>query len=189
MSSPSDEELLGQYIAGSVSAFESLYRRHKASLYRFILRQIDVNSAEEIYQETWASVISHAQELSTKEHFKAWLFAVARRKIIDRYRHLSVVSSVIDIDESIDDHTTTRPFDSESELGRAKMAQDLLICLNKLPVAQREVFILKEESGFKYKEMATVLNIGVEGVKSRISAMYDNLRKCLAVAWTDLGDK
>jgi RNA polymerase sigma-70 factor (ECF subfamily) len=53
-----DEELMLAYRGGDAGAFEALYVRHRARLFRFILRSVRLRpAAEELYQETWMRVI------------------------------------------------------------------------------------------------------------------------------------
>jgi RNA polymerase sigma-70 factor (ECF subfamily) len=60
---PSDESLLARYRTGDSAAFEALYARHRQGLYRFLVSLSNKPElAEEIYQETWLSLIRSATQ-------------------------------------------------------------------------------------------------------------------------------
>ena len=77
-----DEELMLAYGRGDAGAFETLYRRHRGRLYRFVLRALSNSAghrstAEELFQEVWIRVIearsSYApQARSRPRRVKAW---------------------------------------------------------------------------------------------------------------------
>jgi len=82
------------YQNGDGSAFDLLYQRHKAPLYRYFLRQsVDQASAEELYQEVWLSLIraSARYQVTAKfttytAKFTTYLYHLAHNKLIDHYR-------------------------------------------------------------------------------------------------------
>src|SRR5881394_392557 len=59
-SDPSDDALMKAYAAGDAAAFEQLYRRHQAALYRFVRRLLGAKlsaQTDEVFQDTWHRVI------------------------------------------------------------------------------------------------------------------------------------
>ncbi len=83
----SDEQLARQAQAGSAPAFEELVHRYEARIYRFVLQQCrSPADAQEITQDTFVSAASHLLQFDANRSFGAWLFAIARRKCIDRRR-------------------------------------------------------------------------------------------------------
>lgn len=84
---PSDEQLARQAQAGSASAFEELVRRYEVRIYRFVLQQCRTPAdAQEITQDAFVSAAGHLHQFDANRSFGAWLFAIARRKCIDRQR-------------------------------------------------------------------------------------------------------
>ena len=72
-----DEELMLAYRGGDAGAFEALYARHRARLFRFVLRSIPVRAvAEELYQEVWMRVIEARGSYTPTARFSTWLFTV-----------------------------------------------------------------------------------------------------------------
>jgi len=84
---PDDAALMAAYRGGDGQAFETLYRRHRAPLYRFIARQLrDRGEAEEVFQEVWMAVVKGRERYRPSARFLTFLFAIAHRRIADRAR-------------------------------------------------------------------------------------------------------
>jgi RNA polymerase sigma-70 factor (ECF subfamily) len=96
-----------------------------------------------------------------------WLFKTARNDIYTFYRNKKIHvdqygvtdADEIDLDSSIN-------LDEEIELNETK--EIITKTLNAMPVEQREAFFLKEYGGFSYKEIAAILNITEDLVRSRL---------------------
>ena len=82
-----DDSLMKAFAKGNAQAFNELYGRHKDAVYRFLLRASPSQSiAEDLAQETWASVIKRSGNYQSQGYFKTWLFTIARHKLIDLLR-------------------------------------------------------------------------------------------------------
>ena len=173
-----DEELMLSYGAGNAGAFERLYKRHKGSLYRYLLRQINhVESAEEIYQDTWMQLIRHRNNYQPSAKFKTYLFHIAHNKLIDYYRSKSrgVPLSYEDCDvDQQPAHTKSGPMYS---VARKQIVDRILDALKNLPEAQREAWLLKEECGLTATEIAEATGISLEAAKSRLRYATGKLRQ------------
>jgi len=83
----SDEELAGQAQAGSLSDFEELVHRYEGRIFRFVANSFRNHAdAQEVTQETFVTAYLNLQQFDVKRPFATWLFTIARRKCIDRYR-------------------------------------------------------------------------------------------------------
>src|SRR6516162_9542083 len=79
-----DEELMLAYAQGDVRAFDVLYDRQRAMLYRFILRSVtDRASADELYQETWSRLIASRTRYRVEAKFSTWLLQIAHNLVVD----------------------------------------------------------------------------------------------------------
>src|SRR5712664_4738850 len=86
-SGPADEELMLSYGGGDARAFETLYRRHRGPLYRFLLRQVgDAATAEELFQDVWMRVIDSRGRYEARAKFTSWVYAIAHNRLMDFYR-------------------------------------------------------------------------------------------------------
>jgi RNA polymerase sigma-70 factor, ECF subfamily len=180
----SDEELLGRYTeANDEVAFQALYGRYRTRLHRFVLRlSRDSREAEEVFQETWMAVIRGKVKYQPSARFAAYLFSIAHRRLADRWRRLkrtpasqSDGDSSCDPDEVADDFTVT----PEECVQHAQLRHALLAELGKLPVSQREVFLMKAEAGLSLEEIATIMGATHEATKSRLRYALVRLRASL----------
>jgi RNA polymerase sigma-70 factor (ECF subfamily) len=182
-----DTNLIQLYAAGDLLAFETLYNRHKGSLYRYFMRHIPEPSlAEDLYQEIWSKVIIKAKYYKPTAKFTTWLYTLAHNQLVDYVRHLSVINKVMV--HSYDEEVAESPkvlkqsqMDNEQESGltNIRVAGLLKHCIGQLSQAQKDSFLLKEEAGLSVKDIASILNTSFEASKSRLRYAYENLRQCL----------
>lgn len=181
MDEVTDEALMSRYRDGDAQAFEQLYRRHKGPVYRYLLRQCGVPAvAEELFQDVWLNLIRARGRYEVRARFTTWLYRLAHNRLIDHYRRqASGVPLSYDDDpddpliEQLADRAQHQP-DNEFELRR--QAGQLLALLAGLPEAQREVFLLREESGLSLEDIAVATGVSVETAKSRLRYALAKLR-------------
>ena len=159
-----DEELMLAYRDGNAGAFDTLYARHRAPLFRFVQRGVKQRAiAEELYQEIWIRVIEARRRYAPSARFTTWLYTIAHNRLVDYWRHkeLTVVSS----DEEVSAGAASDP--ARQAEGREALAR-FARALQELPHAQREAFLLHEEAGLTALEIAAVTGSEPEAVKSRL---------------------
>jgi RNA polymerase sigma-70 factor (ECF subfamily) len=177
----SDEELMLRYGAGDVAAFEVLYRRNKGPLYRYIIRLLGTgNTAEELFQEVWANVVKARTNYTPTAKFKTYLFHIAHNKVMNHFRrqHTSAVAQVGEDDPQEDCalHSDQEP---DQMVHRQSSMIRLFEVLDKLPDTQREVFVLREESGLSLQEIAEATGVTLEAAKSRLRYALSKLKEGL----------
>lgn len=171
-----DEDLFQRFRRGDLAAFQDLYSRYRKSLYLYLLRSSATEAeADDLYQEAWSRVI-HAKERFNSGSFKAWLFRIARNLQIDSFRRqrLHLVSDPAEVDGIAD---PGRALDERSHADDC--GERLKMELQQLPPDQREVFLLKEESGMTLEQIASMLGVGRETMKSRLRYSLKRLRQML----------
>ena len=176
----SDEDLMRSWQHGDSSAFEVLYRRYRGSLYRFLVRQAGGEAAgEELYHDVWMTLVRRRDQWTPVATLKSYLYRIAHSRLVDHYRAAGRRSHPLDV--AIDADGAPEIAD-ECEI-RAKAGLESVEavrrCLDTLPPAQREAFLLKEESGLALGEIATVTGAEAETVKSRVRYAIAKLRRCL----------
>ena len=158
-----DEELMLAYRAGDAGAFETLYKRHRGALYRFMLRSIrERSTAEELFQEAWIRVIDARARYAPSARFTTWLFTIAHNLLVDHWRRKGLSLVELDPDAAVAADNPANQAEARESLGR------LLRALEALPPAQREVFLLREEAGLSVAEIAAVTGADEEATKSRL---------------------
>src|SRR3981189_3092510 len=184
-----DGEWLAAFQQGDVGAFEALLRRHRAPLFTFLLRMLgDRERAEDLAQETFLRIVKGAQAWEHRARFQTWLFTIARNLCVDharrdRFRRADSLDAQGPGDEPpMVDSVPGREIDpgrgAESALLRPVLQRALL----SLPAEQREVFVLREQAGLPFREIAEMVGVNENTVKSRMRYALEGLRKALAAA-------
>jgi RNA polymerase sigma-70 factor (ECF subfamily) len=159
-----DEDLMLAYQGGDARAFDTLYRRHRSRLFRFVLRNLKHRAAaEELYQEAWMRVIEARSRYAVQARFTTWLYTIAHNLMVDHWRRAGLALVPLD-EESV---AACTPDTLRHVEGRAALAR-FAAALEGLPAAQREAFLLHEEAGLSVAEIAAVTGAGEETAKSRL---------------------
>ena len=159
-----DEELMIAYRDGNAGAFETLYARHRARLFRFVLRSVkERGMAEELFQDVWMRVIEARGRYAPKARFTTWLYSIAHNRLIDHWRRKGL--SVVDLENvDVEGNSPNPERQAEARQGLQRFAK----ALEALPPAQREAFLLHEEAGMSVAEIAQATGAGEEAAKSRL---------------------
>jgi len=159
-----DEELMLAYRDGNAGAFEALYGRHRARLYRFVLRSVKERGlAEELFQDVWMRVIEARSRYAPRAKFATWLYSIAHNRLVDHWRRKGL--ALVDLDDVEVEGTSPNPErQAQARQDLARFAK----ALDALPPAQREAFLLHEEAGMGIAEIAQATGAGEEAAKSRL---------------------
>ena len=180
----SDEELLRRFNQGDETAFERLVRRYEQALFNFILRSTrDPDQAAELLQEVFLKVVQKSGEFQHHSKVSTWLYTIARNLCIDtsrkmvfrRHRSLDAPSGAEE-----DGGLIERVASPGTATDRSVIAKDVAArigeAVDALPEEQREVFLMRELQGMPFKEIADVLSIPENTVKSRMRYALEKLR-------------
>ncbi|MGJ7515270.1 RNA polymerase sigma factor [Pseudomonas baetica] len=177
----SDESLLARYREGDGAAFEILYTRHRQGLYRFLLGLSgSAERAEEVYQETWLSLIRSVSQPQGRATFRTWLYQIARNRLIDHWRKHGVHQPLHDTYDEQVHALPDEASDPAQLLSLSRDSQRLDNALQTLPADQREVFLLRAYSDLDLPQIATLTETPLETVKSRLRYAQQKLRRLLA---------
>lgn len=176
----SDEQLMLAYQGGDAGAFETLYRRHRGALFRFMLRSIkERGTAEELFQEVWMRVVEARARYAPQARFTTWLYTIAHHRMVDHWRRrgLSLVS--LDEDDVSIEPAASPVYEPQRQAEARQDLRRLLAALEALPAAQREAFLLHEEAGLSVAEIAAATGTSDETAKSRLRYALAKLRAAL----------
>ena len=171
----SDESLYAAYRNGDKAAFDEMYARYRQPLFLFLLRRGHQQAAaEDIFHDGWMRVIDQGDRFDGS-HFRAWIYSVMRNLSTDYFRKATVRSAEQIDESSIDQHHLS-----------VQQQQEDLDCIQlmkhsvaALPLEQRDVFLLKEEAGLSLQQIAEIMAVGKETIKSRIRYAMKQLKKIL----------
>jgi len=168
--------------------------RERPRLGNFIRRRVsDPFEADDILQDVFYEFVA-AYRLSTSiEQASAWLFRVARNRIVDRFRKRKEVSAadIPGLSEDGDEFRLELSLPSpdagpEAEYARSVLLDALRQALDELPDEQREVFVAHELEGRSFKEMAARSGIGVNTLLARKRYAVLHLRSRLQPAYDEI---
>lgn len=160
------------------------YKRIYNFGYKFFF---DHDLAMEVAQKTFISMHRNIEGLQETSRFKSWLYTIAvnycREELRKRKASRSVSLHDLRPGESEESYrwetSSSRGENPERQLRHAELSDLLQQCLMELSDEQREVVIMKEYEGLKFREIAEALQISENTVKSRMYYGLDGLKKIL----------
>ncbi len=176
----SDAELIARSLGGEEGAFDLLAGRWQHRLYNFIVRYIggDREEAQDLCQQTLLRAYQGLGRLREPEHFSTWLYQIAVNACRDEFsrRKQQPTVSVDEVGDLVD------PKEGGAERGamRRDLRDWLARGLQAIPEEQRLVVVMKEYQQLKFTEIADILKVPLQTVKSRLYYGLNNLRKVLA---------
>ena len=159
--------------------------RDQPRLRNFIRKHVtDTGEAEDILQDVFYELLEAYRLMKPIEHVTAWLFGVARNRMVDLFRRkkASSLNNPVSAEEGGDTLEDLLP--SEDAGPEAAYARNLLLdaldeALEELPKAQREVFIAHELMGRSFKEISAETGLSVNTLLSRKHYAVRHLRQNL----------
>jgi RNA polymerase sigma factor (sigma-70 family) len=170
------DQLIAQAIEKDGSRLRSYIRR----------RVVDQDSTEDILQEVFFELIEAYRLVKPIEQVSAWLFRVAKNRIIDSFRKRKLVSlseaTYGDDDDAavpLEDLLPSPESSPEAAYARGVLLDELDEALAELPEEQRSVFIAHEWEGYTFKELAAETGVSVNTLLSRKRYAVLHLRQRL----------
>ncbi len=178
------DSLISKAIKSDKDAQSKLVSLWYKRIYNFALKYFgDHDLAMEISQQTFISMYKNIPRLQSVNGFKPWLYRIATNYCHEEARRQKRNYVTMQVD-SDDDQVKSREvkghyYNPEKQFKRNELSELLLEALNTLSVEQKEVVIMKEYEGLKFKEIAEVLDLSENTVKSRLYYGLTSLRKTL----------
>jgi RNA polymerase sigma-70 factor (ECF subfamily) len=194
LNDPPDEVLVVRFQGGDRAAFALLVRRHQSGLYNFALRNLrERTAAEDIVQEAFVRVAQSAADFKADARFSTWVYTIVRNLCIDQIRknalrrHPSLDDSARRSSDGGEGPTlgeqTADPrgrSDIERTVEGGRMKVRILAAIDALPDDQREVYLMREMSNLRFKEIADITGVPENTVKSRMRYALERLQEALA---------
>jgi RNA polymerase sigma-70 factor (ECF subfamily) len=184
MQATSDEVLIGRIASGDRLAMQVLYARHHVRVYRFVLRLVsDPTTAEELISEVFLDVWRQANRFEGRSAVSTWLLAIARFKALSALRRRT--------DEELDEEAAAAiedPSDDPETILQKKDKGDILRkCLTALSADHKEIIDLVYYHEKSIEEVAEVLKIPENTVKTRMFYARKKLAELLKAAGVERG--
>jgi RNA polymerase sigma-70 factor (ECF subfamily) len=185
-----DEQLMIRFQRGDRSAFAVLVRRHQTAIYNFALRQLRVQSqAEDVVQEAFVRVVQNAADFKHEARFTTWLYTITRNLCIDQMRKRALRKHA-SLDEArhgeegdgptLGEQTADTRASVEREATGTELKARIAKAVEALPEDQREVFLMREVSNLPFKEIAEIVGVPENTVKSRMRYALERLQQALS---------
>jgi RNA polymerase sigma-70 factor (ECF subfamily) len=172
-----DKELVARARRGDVEAYNVLVSRWEKKLYNYLLRLTGHREdAQDLSQEAFFKAYQALGTLEEAEKFPGWLYRIAHNLAFSKFRG--------DARRPEEPGEGEPPAEPATGAGRRLFPLELELvverALEELTPEQREAVLLKVIHGFKFAEIAAILDLPVSTVKSRIYAGLDVMKKVLA---------
>lgn len=169
---PSDFDLLDAWRGGDTEAANALFKRHFESLFRFFHTKID-GPVDDLVQDTFLGCVQGRNRFRGESKFRTYMLSIARNVLYDHYRDARrtpdfTTSSAVDLGAS-----PSRQLSAKRD--RAK----LLAALRTIPLEFQVTLELYYWQGLKGDEVAGVLDVSPNTVRSRLARARDQLRGAL----------
>ena len=183
-----DEALLAAARTGEAAPLEALLTKHQSRLYRFSLKMCGSPSdAQDVLQETLIALARSIHTFRGDSSVSTWLYTVARSFCIKRRRQSKFAPAHTEsLDHSVADFTPDPGLAPDEALAARQLQMALNTALAALPEEHREVVLLRDGEGLSAAEVADVLGVSIDAVKSRLHrarlALRDSLKPVLGEA-------
>ena len=179
----SDEELMDMAMNGDTRAFEELFHRYKRRLLGFFYGlMLNTEEAQDCVQDTFLRLWQRRTQFAHKGRFSAYLFQIAKNHFLDKSRKQKsrIGLQSISGEESAESlRQISLSGDGYSEAAVKEIRSAVRDAIARLPEMQRLVYVLSEEQGMSYKDIAGILDCPVGTVSSRKVEAINKLRKLL----------
>ncbi len=169
-----DRELIDKYLAGETAAFSELVKRHQNPIYSLAFRVVGrAEEAEDLTQEIFIRLLDKVSMWRGEAKVSTWLYRLALNHCRDHLRRRR--PETVEVNESL---PSTGPDPAKGAETR-EVRQFIEAAMMELPIDFRAVIYLRDYAGFSYNEIASILEIELGTVKSRLARARSSLAGAL----------
>jgi RNA polymerase sigma-70 factor (ECF subfamily) len=167
----SDEQLMVAFSRGSADAFSELFSRHKQPLFGFFRRRLaDPAQAEELTQETFLALLRASSRYEPRALFRTYLYAIGFKVLRAHRRKAAFRAAFLGVADEVREPAFQNAIDVALSLRQA---------VGRLERLDREILLLREFEQLSYAEIAGLLRLPVNTVRSRLFRARMALRDLL----------
>ena len=173
---PTDSHLAELIRTGDPMAFRMLYDIYAESMLDYALSITkDISASEDIVQIVFVAVWKNRSKLNPQLSLKAYLFKSVRNQAYKIIRHTKVKHGATDNIRSL----YYKPESIEEESTKMEWTAALDQAINKLPERCRTILLMSKYDGLSYSEIASVLDISINTVKTQMGRAFAAMRSTL----------
>jgi len=192
-----DEALSNQWMIDQDQRISEAIARDEPRLRNFIRRRVaDAGEAEDILQDVFYELVEAYRMMKPIEQVTAWMFRVARNRIIDLFRRKTREAARTEREsqsegeaQSLEELLPSPHAGPDSAYVRKVLLEELEDALEELPEEQREAFVGHELMGYSFKEMAEQTGAGVNTLLSRKHYAVQHLRERLQAIYDEFRER
>lgn len=170
------QEVIAGCVRGEKRAQDKLYKRFSSLLFGICLRYTKNRmEAQDVLQDVFVKIFNNIQSYHNDGSFEGWLRRIAVNTSITNYRKNLKHAYQSDVDDLLKTHQGPA-YSEDLEF----TAEEMMLCINKLPQGYRTVFNLYVVEGYMHKEIGDLLGVDVNTSKSQLSRAKTYLQKELA---------
>lgn len=171
-----DEEIIVKYLDGEDDALNLLIQRYIKSIYNFVYRYAkNSQDAEDITQDVFLLVWKHIKKFDGQKSFRAWIFTIARNTSLNWIKKKKpILFSELQAISLQDNNSSEDPFDiaDESVISIEEVIDALIRnehvkdAMETLSFQYQNIISMRIDGGFKFQEIADVLNQPINTIQS-----------------------
>lgn len=163
--------------AGDEATFEAIYNCFSPKVYSVAIKfGLNREDAHEIVQDVFVKLWNNRCNLNENLSVKAYLFTITKNSLINRQKKLAYEVAYKMYLEKQDINSY---IDTEGEIFYSDLEQLAATAIDKLPVQQREIYLLSKKENIPSKEIASKLNLSVRTVENQIYRAARKIREML----------
>jgi RNA polymerase sigma-70 factor (ECF subfamily) len=157
---------------GNADAFTGIVEHYQAPLQRYLYRLTgDTELARDLAQDTFVQAYKNISKTDSELSLRAWLYRIAENNARQHFRRKKLISFL-----PFSDQEAAEPAEGD-HAGKMEESMAIEEALLKIPQKQRTCLVLHFVEGFKYREIAEILEITEEAVRKRVSRGSVEFRK------------
>jgi RNA polymerase sigma-70 factor (ECF subfamily) len=169
-----NKDILIKAQKGDLESFEYILSFYEKAVFNYCLRVVkNLPDTEDIIQETFIKVYINRKSIDPEKNIKTWIFTIATNTMYDYFRKNKRKREMI---LQFDDETIIAP---KTYYDSGGIIRDIDSALDKINTEYKEALLLFYQQGFGYKEIAEILLIPINTVKTHISRGKDQLKDIL----------
>ncbi|PSL25449.1 RNA polymerase sigma factor [Chitinophaga ginsengisoli] len=163
-----DEKYLQLFISGSEDAFDAIFKRYYEGLLQFtkVLLPYPTDEAEDVVAEMFCTLWHSRRQIAISTTLSAYLYVSVRNRVFDYYRKRKTMFNLTE------DVLVETPGEDHQQPDHQLMYKDVTIqiqqLITQLPPQMQLVFKMHRYEGFSYDEIADLLNISLNSVKTHM---------------------
>ena len=177
VSEPADDFLISQTLSGDQKSYEILVKRYQKRVHRLAQRLVrDADAADDVAQKAFIRAYYALSRYEQGRNFYFWLSKIAVNLALNHLSREKRLVALPEDDTNLDPALSTDP---TAEADASQLKARIGEAIEKLPLHQRSVLLLRAQEGLSYQEIARNLDISIGTVMSRLSRARQALKELL----------